>query len=265
MDENLKQEEVKEPEVKQEEVQIDPIEERAREMGWRPKEEFEGDEVDFIDAKEFVRRQPLFDKIEHLSKELKKMKQGHEALVDHTRKLKEVEFKRAMDQLKAARKQAMLEGETDKALVYEEKLEEVEQMRTEFNEQSAQLQQNTQTETEHPTFVGWKQKNGWYGRDESLTLYADALGRKLAKAGVSPETVLDEVAKEVRKEFPHKFSNPNRNKPGAVETPTRKGSTKEVEFEMPEQDRQIMNKILRAGGLTKEEYMEQYKLIHGVK
>jgi cytochrome c556 len=59
------------------------IETRALEMGWRPKEEFEGSEDDFIDAKEFVRRKPLFEKIEHQSKELKQIKQALEACKGH--------------------------------------------------------------------------------------------------------------------------------------------------------------------------------------
>ena len=54
-------EETKPQEGQQEQAQHtpDPIETRALEMGWRPKEEFDGNEEDFIDAKEFVRRKPL--------------------------------------------------------------------------------------------------------------------------------------------------------------------------------------------------------------
>lgn len=245
-----------------EEVKADPIETKARDMGWRPKEEFDGDESEFIDAKEFVRRQPLFEKIEHLSKELKRIKQGHELLVEHTKKLKDTEYKRALEQVKALRKQAIMDGETDKALMYEEKLEEVEQMRTDYQEQAAQLEQPAQEE--HPAFAAWRSQNAWYGKDEARTAYADSLGNKLARQGLTRETVLEEVAKAVRKEFAHKFTNPNREKAGSVEAPTRK-ATKAVEFDMPEQDRVVMNKILRAGGITKDEYMQQYKLINGVK
>lgn len=262
MDENQVVDPKPEVEVPPQEPQVDPVEARAREMGWRPKEEFEGEATDFIDAAEFVRRQPLFEKIEHLSKELKRIKQGHELLVEHTKKLKDAEFKRAVQQLKDARKQAIAEGETERALAYEEKLEEVEQMRSEYNEQAAQLDQPA--ETEHPAFASWRSKNSWYGADEARTAYADALGRKLARQGMSPETVLEEVTKAVRKEFAHKYTNPNRERAGSVETPVRK-PPKSDEFEMPEDDKRVMNKILRAGGITKEEYMQQYKLINGVK
>ena len=39
--------------------ELSAIEQRAIEMGWRPQEEFNGDEEDFIDAKEFVRRKNI--------------------------------------------------------------------------------------------------------------------------------------------------------------------------------------------------------------
>ena len=54
--------------------ELSPIEQKALEMGWRPKEEFEGEEADFIDATEFVRRKPLFEKIDTVGKELRETK-----------------------------------------------------------------------------------------------------------------------------------------------------------------------------------------------
>lgn len=50
------------------------IELEAMDMGWRPKSEFNGDEDDFIDAKEFVRRKPLFDKIDSTTRELSNLR-----------------------------------------------------------------------------------------------------------------------------------------------------------------------------------------------
>ena len=52
-----------------EEVPV-PVEATARTQGWKPKEEFTGDPALWVDAKEFVGRAPLFDKIKGQSKEL---------------------------------------------------------------------------------------------------------------------------------------------------------------------------------------------------
>jgi len=55
-------------------TQVDPYEAAAREQGWKPKEEFEGDEGKWRPAKEFVERGELFGKIDTLGKELKETK-----------------------------------------------------------------------------------------------------------------------------------------------------------------------------------------------
>ena len=94
--------------------QVSEIEQRALDMGWRPREEFQGSDDDFIDAKEFVRRKPLFDKIEHSSKEIKELRKAFNALTEHYTKVKETEYNRALSSLKAARREAMTNGDGER-------------------------------------------------------------------------------------------------------------------------------------------------------
>ena len=151
MTEEVKQETIPEQteQAPAQEVKADPYEAKALEMGWRPKEEWDGDEADFIDAKEFVRRQPLFEKIEHQSKAIKQLTQAFEALKTHHTKVKESEYERALKSLKEARKDALREGETERALAYEEKIEEVEQQKADFD-QEAQKVNVPQEPQSHP-------------------------------------------------------------------------------------------------------------------
>ena len=100
-DENLEQN------VEQEST-LTSIEEKAISMGWRPKEQFEGDEEEFIDAKEFVRRQPLFDRIESQNKQLKNVTKALEALKTHYTRVEEAAVQKAINQLKAQRKSCLL-------------------------------------------------------------------------------------------------------------------------------------------------------------
>src|SRR5690349_8946842 len=90
------------------------IEQKAMEMGWRPLEEFEGAEEDFVDAKEYVGRKPLFDKISTQSREVKQLRQAVEALKTHYTAVRETEYNRALAALKAERKTALNEGDGDK-------------------------------------------------------------------------------------------------------------------------------------------------------
>ena len=257
-----------EPQVEQpaeapvkEEVKVDPFEAKALDMGWRPKEEWDGDEADFIDAKEFVRRKPLFEKIEHQSKSIKQLTEAFEALKTHHTKVKESEYQRALKTLKEARREALREGETERALAYEDKIEEVELQKAEFDSDAAKVNVPVEQEA-HPEFVAWKQRNGWYSKDNELRQFADTYGMSLAKQGKSPQEVLDAVAQRVRKAFPEKFTNPNRDKPGAVEAPSRKGAASDG-FQMTEDERTIMKKILRVGGLTEADYIKELKKVRG--
>lgn len=256
------------PSPKQEEVKQDPFESRALEMGWRPKEEWDGPEEEFIDAKEFVRRQPLFEKIESQSKAIKQLSQAFDALKTHHTRVKEVEYQRALKSLKDAKKQALIDGETERALAYEEKIEEVEQQKAEFDAEAEQVQV-PQTAEAAPEFVAWKQKNPWYNRDADLREFADTLGLTLARKGMPPAQVLVEVSNRVRKHFPEKFTNPNRDKPSAVEAPTRKGNTNNT-FALTEEERSVMKKLVHSGAFgpdkskAEAKYIEELKKIKGL-
>lgn len=248
------------PETKAPE-QTDPYVARALEMGWKPEDNWEGSPEDFIDAKEFVRRQPLFEKIEHQSKAIKQLNQAFEALKTHHTKVKEAEFQRALKTLKEARKEAMIEGETERALAYEQKIEEVEQQKNDFDE-DVKTVEIPKTPEAHPEFLAWQKQNSWYGRDTELREFADTYGITLARKGMQPAEVLEAVAKKVKQAFPEKFHNPNRDKPGAVEAPTRRAASTD-KVNMSDEDRQIMKTILRSGVMTEAEYLKQYKLIQG--
>lgn len=246
----------------QPEVKTDPFEQKALDMGWRPKEEWDGPEEDFIEAKEFVRRQPLFEKIEHQNKAIKQLSVAFEALKTHHTKVKESEYQRALQSLKTAKRQALQEGETDRALAYEEKIDEVEQQKAEFDAEAAKVQVPQEPQA-HPDFVAWKQKNGWYNRDVELREFADSYGITLAKKGLPPAEVLEAVAKKVKTAFPEKFTNPNRERAGAVEAPTRQGASQSG-FQLSEDERTIMKKIVRTGVMTEADYIKDIKRMRGL-
>lgn len=252
-------------EVNQEVVQEnkpDPVVERALQMGWKPETDWEGDPVDFVDAKEFINRQPLFDKIEHQSKELRQLRQAFDALRTHHSKVKEVEYTRALAALKAEKRRALTEGETERALIIEDKMEEIQEQKTQFDNDIAQVSPQEISQP-RPEFVRWSQENSWYGKDRAMTAFADKLGVELAQEGRSPADVLTQVTKEIRQEFKHKFENNNRQRAGAVESGTRRGANTESEFAMNDDERRIMNRILQAGGLTKEQYIAELKKVRG--
>lgn len=245
-------------------AQLTAVEQKALEMGWRPKSEFEGDEDDFIDAQEFVRRKPLFEKIDHVGKELRETRKALKALQEHHQKVKEAEYQNALKQLRADKKQALEEGDADRLIEIDEQIAEA---------KAADVAVRTQIQQEaskpHPNFVAWVQKNQWYQSDVELRSVADQIGTAYAAKNpeTNPDDVLKYVEQRIKKLYPENFRNPNRERPSAVEgrTQTQAHEKKDgiSDYPLTDEERKVMNTFVRQGIMTKEEYIKDLKAVKG--
>ncbi len=240
------------------------IEQRALEMGWRPKEEFDGNEDDFIDAKEFVRRKPLFDKIDHLSRQHKATMQALNDLKTHYTKVKETEYNRALADLKKERREALREGDADRFEELDDEIDRIEEAAKEIKV----VAETHQEPITHPEFVSWLSRNPWYNTTAHMRVFADDVGTRLAAQGLEPAEVLKKVEKAVREEFPNKFRNPNKDNAPNVESSGNKGSKASSGFseaDLDDRERKVMNNLVRQKLMTKEEYLADLKKIKGEK
>ena len=77
-------------------------------------------------------------------------------------------------------------------------------------QQPVQAQQMPQQQVKpDPEAEDWAEKNEWFGQDETMTLAAFNIHRKLIEEegfDTSDPTYYDEIDKRIRTEFPHKFS-----------------------------------------------------------
>lgn len=240
----------------QEASQLTEIEQRAIDMGWRPKEEFDGPEDDFIDAKEFVRRKPLFDKIEAQSKETKQLRKALDALTNHYNAREEAAIKNALSKLQAARKEAITNSDGEAFAAIDAEIKRVEKDAEKLKAVEAEVQPEI-----HPEFQAFLNKNPWYSSTRSMQAWADDYGIELRKQGMTPSEVLKRIEQEVKKEFPHKFKNPNKENAPSVESGKGEGSTREA-FELSEQERKVMNTLVSTKQMTKEEYIKQLKAMY---
>lgn len=239
-----------------------PIQLKAIEQGWIPKEDFDGEEDSFIDAPEFVRRGELFNKIEKQSKELKAVRQALDAFRQHHSKVKEMEYERALKTLKEAKRDATLNGEHERALALDDKIDEVKAEKEAISREVAQTQVQ-EPEAYTPQFQQWVRNNSWYEDNRVMRKAADALGVELHQEGYSPQEVLEMVEKEIRKEFAHKFTNPATKRPSAVESSTRQPTSRESVLMTPEEV-EIMRKIVAVTpGYTEADYKKELKALKG--
>lgn len=242
------------------------IELEAMEMGWRPKEEFNGEEDDFIDAKEFVRRKPLFDKIDSTTRELKQFKKAFDALKSHYTGVHEAAYNQALANLKATRKQAITDGDGDTFDRVDQEIKRVESaaenLKTAIDVPEAPEPQVA------PQFVAWTNRNPWYNSVGYMRNFADDLGQKLAATGLDPLTILKQVETAVKKEFPDKFRNSNKDDAPDIESSGRKSSGgKKDDFKLDAQEERIFQTLHKSDPktFTREKYIADLKAVKGIK
>lgn len=254
----------KEEEVVEQVVEPTEVELQAMEDGWQPKDKFEGEPSDWRPAKEFVERGELFRKIENLSKELKNTKSTMNALKGHYEKVKEVEFKSALETLKKEKKVAFETGDADAVIEIDEKIATVRE--TQKDQAQAERAQITEVPAE---FTQWVQKNGWYNSDGEMREFADSIGKAYAIShpGSAPSEVLKHVSDRAKKAYPEKFVNERRNQASPTESPRGNPGrrTAEADFPMSEDETNVMNKLVKSGVMTKEKYIAELKKINGVR
>lgn len=172
-------------------VQFDEFDNKARQMGWVPRDEWRGDPDDWTPAKRFVQtgdmikaNRALHQKVEYLennfNQRLANMQQSHAT-----------QLKTNLDQLKLERDSAVDVGDTEKYQAINKQIETLEQTTRETQIQpqlnapplpdpAKPAQQQTYNATEavqnlvqHPVVKQWRNNNPWVNEDSPKTAYAE--------------------------------------------------------------------------------------------
>lgn len=197
----------------------------ARAAGWRPKDEFKGEESRWVDAETFVKRgeewapyvrantQRLEEAIKAARQENKELRKTVKDFADHHTKVEQRAYERAVRDLLARQDEAVQAGD----------VQEVRAITKEMADLAAEAAPGRSTQ--HPN--GWtpdyaeavevfQEENPWFQKDKAMTAFAIALDQELAEQGKSYSARFKEIAKQIKEEFPHKFENPNRARAAAV-------------------------------------------------
>lgn len=260
-------------ETKQTETDEDRIEALAREMGWTPKEDFKGDDADFVDAETYIRRGR--DIQESMRKSLKEQKQQLAAmsnslaeLKSHNEKVYKAEIarlKKELTSLKTQKKEAIEEGDVDRVNDIDEQIDVIKESISSEKEEPA----TTNQPPENPEFNEWLKNNQWYLEDDEMARYADSIAA--THRGISFKRIAKLVDKSIREVFPDKFPDKQKTKTNTNTTTTTRveGSTRQrpsgrfTEADLTPEQKSIMNQFVRQGIMTKEEYIKDIALISG--
>jgi hypothetical protein len=241
-----------------------PVEDQAREMGWKPLDDYQGDRSKWVNAEIFVARAPLFEKIEadkraH-KRETDELRTAVRDLAEHNKTVAESAYRRAINDLKLQKKEALAEGDTIKALEIADKITEFQE-----NKPVPVVQNVPQPQGPPPEiFQRWTKENDWYEKDSSLREEADTLGFALAAKGLQPEEILNQVKDKIKRMYPEKFERVKA--PDGGEAP-RGGQTRtNGSFTLSADEERIMNRFIKTSGgtLTREAYIKDLKAIKGL-
>lgn len=242
-------------------------EEKARRMGWIPKEEYSGPEEKWVDANVFIERGEnelpvLRDRLRKQDevaakrdREISEMRKDVKALREHTSRVEKQAYEKAIEELRREQEEAITEGDTERFRQIEKKKEDLQKS----SQESFAPEQPQQPEVD-PIIKDWASQEPWFDNDVEMTEIAIGLSRAHASRNMSMDDNLREVSKKIRDMFPEKFGvNPKRNRPSAVEggggVKRGKGNTY---ADLPPADRAICDRLIKEGTLTKEEYVKYY-------
>jgi hypothetical protein len=196
----------------------------ARAQGWKPQEEYEGDSEKWVDAKTFVERGDKYvgivkDRLDRTEKRLKYQEQlnnDFKRYMERQEKAHAAQLNGLAAQLEQERKRAVSAGDGEAFDRAEKRLQDVRKQQDAVKIPQEQTQQSGPP----PEWAQeWMQENPWYGKDRAATAVAETYAKELREAQpfLEDREFMDEVAKYVKTELPHKFENKKKTQAPEVE------------------------------------------------
>ncbi len=228
----------------------------ARDLGWRPQDEFKGDPKLWVDAETFVKRGEEMMPI--LKTQLKSVKQELADLRRQSAKAQEFfsnaekrGYERALADIKAKGEAAAEVGDAAGVRAAMDEMARLEKPKEPEKQQTEQISRED--------FVDWRINNDWYGKDTTKTAYADLIGDELAgknTGGALTKADFEEISRRVEERFKEK--TPPKS---AVEAPTRPSAKRgEKSFsDLPPEAQRMADKWVKSGLIkSREDYLKSY-------
>ena len=250
-----------------EEAPAEPtVEDLAKDMGWRPKDEFQGNDDTYVDPATYIRRskdiqQSMSQHLKDNRRKMDGMEQGIKDLHDHYQQVSKVQIakqQKEIEKLREAKREAIEEGDV-------EKVDEIEsEMLDKYNSMEEPPQQKPKPDQAHvEAFDGWKAKNDWYsvkgqGGDTDMTAYADKMANLPEYDNLPYDRKLTAVTELVKKAFPEKFQTQATPTSNAVEAPSGTGSKRQFSMaDLSSDQRGIVRNFVKRGIMSEKEYIKQ--------
>jgi hypothetical protein len=251
-------------------------EEKARKFGWTPKEDFKGDEKQWRTAEEFLQRgeeingflrkdlERIQGKNLTLEQELKEVRKAVEEFKGFHEKTAETAYKKALAELQAKKKEAIVVGDGETVIDVENQIEELKEQRVKPEPKKTEDSTDVPDAIYQEQFITWQAENPWFQKDSALRAAASGFADevKYENPNLKGKAFLEAVTEKVKGAFPDRFDVSPRERHSAVEGNSgggnRGGSNKKSYADLPSDAKDACDKFVKQGLITKEQYVADY-------
>lgn len=248
-----------------EESHEDRDEQIASQSGWKPKDEWKGDPDAWRPAREFNERGEFINQIKKLHKKQTEMEKAIGVMGEINRRTAEIERDKAISDLKELRREAVRRQDVDAADDFSDKITELKNV-----EIPATVVESEQSPQPDDAFVAWVEENSWYMENKLLQGAANSLAteiqeRMLEETGaVNRHKLLKEVERQIKQEFPSKFSQSRSRVADASQDKSHSGSPSKISSKLSEEEANVGRTLVRAGAFaTLDDYAKSLKVSRG--
>jgi hypothetical protein len=228
------------------------LEDLAKDMGWRPREEFRGDPDQWKPAADFIRAGHEIQR--NLSHDLKNLRTTVDTIKVTTSEVMRQKLEEQKRELAAQYAQAVEDGDTRGSYQIAQRLTDVDRQ---IQSPVAQPQAGPP-----PGVQEFIQRNAsWYEKDKLATERAVRITNELAAKNYSVEYQLAEAERVVKQEFPHLFQAPKQTAPSTHSSTRATGGTsngKKGFAHMPLEAQKVATHMFNEHGVDKELYAKNY-------
>lgn len=246
------------------------IESEARKQGWVDKDQYRGDEADWIDAPTFVKKSKEINAIlkqnntrlqrdlDSAKAELSELKLTTKEFAAEFAKMKDNAYKKAISDLKAQRREAIREDNLELVDDIEDRIDKLKV------EQEVKKEPEKKAEPDMSVFNDWLKENSWYDETREPDMFdaAEAAALRLSRndKSLTGRAFMDKVTEIVKQKFPEKFENPRR-KSAPHEGGGARGETKSSKSysALPAEAKEACDRYVKQGIMTREQYVETYE------
>lgn len=262
IDEESQEEEPEEEAPGEEEAPKTPtVEELAQELGWKPQDDFQGHEDDYVGPDEYIRRSKDIQTSmrTHLKENKRKLASMEGALRDikvhyeANTKAQAVKHEEQLVELRQQRIEAIEEGDAARVDAVENKMAKLYETTSEQPREEVKVNPE-----EEEAFDDWMAENPWYskGGNREMMKYADDLADLPENRVLPYARKLKFVTEKVKEAFPESFKTTPKAAPNPVEAPSRgSGKRRYSSRDLNPEQKTVMRNLVANKMMTEKQYI----------